>query len=48
MLSARIDNVHSLIQDIESSKMKDVFTDEEYAYIYSTLEDARELALESE
>jgi len=42
-LAHRLNNVHTLIQDIEMSGLSDSFNEAEYEYIYATLEDAREL-----
>jgi len=42
-LAKRLNNVHSMIQNIESSIHQDLFDEAEYEYIYSALEDAREL-----
>jgi len=42
-LAKRLNNVHSMIQNVESSIHQDLFDEAEYQYIYATLEDAREL-----
>lgn len=42
-LSERLDGVHHLIQELENA-LPGAFTDNEYAYIYAALEDAREFA----
>ena len=42
-ISDRLDGVHHLIQELENA-LPGAFTDNEYAYIYAALEDAREFA----
>ena len=42
-LAKRLKNVHSIIQNVESSIHQDLFDEAEYQYIYAALEDAREL-----
>ena len=42
-LAKRLNNVHSMIQNVESSIHQDLFDEAEYQYIYAALEDAREL-----
>jgi hypothetical protein len=42
-LAKRLNNVHTMIQNIEFSIHQDLFDEAEYKYIYTTLQDAREL-----
>ena len=42
-LAKRLNNVHSMIQNVESSIHQDLFDEAEYQYLYAALEDAREL-----
>lgn len=41
-LVKKLNNVHHIVQEIEFSGLSDALTEDEYAYIYAALEDARE------
>jgi len=41
-LVKKINNVHSIVQEVEASSLNNAMTEDEYQYIYSALEDVRE------